>query len=219
LKLTEINMESNTTDQQYFGPDLQLSEPHFDEEATLLSARRVVPLGEVRTEPRSGKRLAFGLAMVVAVIAGAFGATLIYKQRDQKATIVETSTPLLQQAVSDGQPVSGAGGAISDSNASSAAENVDDVGTREMHKNGVTAETRKSAAPFSIKAGRAKGTLQNGDSNQPDEQELRRAERMEARRLKRNAEHEDKRESRGRKRQSSDDLLRIREIFEGSPRP
>lgn len=217
----EINMESNITDQQYFGTDLQLTEPHFDEEATLLSARPVVPLGDVRAKARSGRRLAFGLAMVVAVMAGAVGATLIYKQRGQKQTtaIVETGTPLPERAVPEGQPLSGAGGAISDSHASSVAENVDDVATREVHKDGATTETGKSAPLFSAKSGRAKETLQNGASNQPDERELRHAERMEARRLRRNAEREAKREARGHKSQSSDDLLRIREIFEGSPRP
>jgi len=214
-----INMESNITDQQYFGANLQLSEPHFDEEATLLSARPVVPLGDVRAEARSGRRLAFGLAMVVAVMAGAFGATLIYMQRGQKqaTAIVETGTPLPEPTVPQGQPLSGAGGAISDSHASSVAENVDDVATREVHKD-VTTKTRKAAPLFSAKSGRAKETLQNG-ANQPDERELRRADRMEARRLRRNAEREAKREARGHKSQSSGDLLRIREIFEGSPRP
>jgi hypothetical protein len=61
--------------------------------------------------------------------------------------------------------------------------------------------------------------LQNAAVYQLDEKELRRAERMEERRLKRAADREAKREARGRKSGSSDDLLRIREIFEGSPRP
>jgi len=217
----ETNMES--TDPQYFGTDLQLTEPHFDEEATLLSARPVVPLGDVRAEARSGRRLAFGLAMVVAVMAGAFGATLIYKQRGQKqaTAIVETGTPLPEPTVPQGQPLSGAGGAISDSDASSVAENVDDVDTREVHNHGGATKIKRSAplSSQSAKSGRAKETLQNGASNQPDERELRRADRMEARRLRRNAEREAKREARGHKSKSSDDLLRIREIFEGSPRP
>lgn len=217
-------MESNITDQQYFGTDLQLTEPHFDEEATLLSARPVVPLGNVRAEARSGRaqarsgrRLAFGLAMVVAVLAGAFGAALIYKQRGQKqaTAIVDTGTPVPEPALPEGKLLSGAGGAVSDSPASPAPEKVDDVATRAVHKGGATTEARKSAPTFSARSGRAKEPLQDGASNQPDEWELRRAERMEARRLRREA----KREARGHKRQTSDDLLRIREIFEGSRRP
>src|SRR5882724_7342546 len=86
-------MESNIKNQRSSGADLHLAEPHFDEEATLLSARPVVPLCEVR-ETRSGRRLALGLAMAISVMAGALGATLIYKQSGQKQAtgIVETAT-------------------------------------------------------------------------------------------------------------------------------
>src|SRR5512132_779890 len=141
-------MESNITNQQYFGTDSQLSEPHFDEEATLLSARPVVRLSDVRTEARSGKRLAFGLAMVIAVMAGAFAASLIYKQRGQKeATAIMTGPPLPQAAVSPtvarAQPLSGAGGAISHSNASPLAESVDDLATRGERGDSTGSETRK----------------------------------------------------------------------------
>jgi hypothetical protein len=208
-----FNMESNITDEQYFGTDLQLSEPHFDEEATLLSARPVVRLSDVRTEAGSGKRLAFGLAMVIAVMAGAFGASLIYKQRGQKeaTAIVESGPPLPQSAVSPtvarAQPLSGAEGAISDSNASPLAESVADMATR---------GERSDSASETRKPGRLKEILRNGASNQPDERELRRQERRETRRLRRIAEQ---RGTRDHKNQSSDDLLRIREIFEGSPRP
>jgi len=210
-------MESNITDQQSFGTDLQLSEPHFDEEATLLSARPVVRLSDVRTEARSGKRLAFGLAMVIAVMAGAFGASLIYRQRGQKeaTAIVETSPPPPQPAVSPtvarAQPLSGADGAISDSNASLLAESVDDMATRGERSDSASSETRKP--------GRLKETWQSEAGNQPDERELRREERMEARRLRRIADREAKRDARSHKSHSSDDLLRIREIFEGPLRP
>ena len=219
-RLPEINMESNTTDQQYFGADLQLSEPHFDEEATLLSARRVVPLGEVRTKARSGRRLAFGLAIVVAIMAGAFGAALIYKQSGQsQATAIEDEgTPISERVVPEGQPLSGAGGATTDSHASSVAQN---VATGEAHNNGAVTEIRRIAplSSRSAKSGRADETLQNVAGSQRDERELRRAERMEARRLRRNVQRETKREARGQRSRSSDDLLRIRELFEGSPKP
>lgn len=216
-------MESNITDQQYFGTDLHLSEPHFDEEATLLSARRVVPLGNVRAKTRSGRRLGFALAMVFAVMAGAFAATLIYRQRGQKqaTAVVETGATVPAESVPEGQALPGAGGAMSDTNASSGAESVGDVAARQTHPSVGTTETRRSAPPSSrsVKAGRAEETVQNAVEYQPDEKELRRAERIEARHLRRNAEREARKEARGHKRQSSDELLRIREIFEGSPRP
>ncbi|HEY3038781.1 MAG TPA: hypothetical protein VGJ66_08590 [Pyrinomonadaceae bacterium] len=219
-------MESNVTDQQYFGADLQLSEPHFDEEATLLSARRVVPLGDVRPQARSGTRLAFGLSIVLAVMAGAFGASIIYKQRGQKqaTAIVETGSRNPEPVVPDGQSLSSvSGGTTSDlhASASSTSEDIEDLVTGDGRKNAAATKARKPTPPFSqsAKSGQANETWQDGAGNLGDEKELRRFERIEARRLKRNAEREARREARGQKSRASDDLWRIREIFEGSPRP
>ena len=75
-------MESNITEPEHFSNDA-LTEPHFDEEATMLSARPVVPLEEIRAETNSRRRLAFGLSILVALVIGALGATLIYKHRQQ----------------------------------------------------------------------------------------------------------------------------------------
>jgi len=212
-------MESNIKNQPSSGADLYLSEPHFDEEATLLSARPVVPLRDVRPETGSGRRLALGLAIAISVMAGALGATLIYRQRGQKQAtgIVETAT---RGSEPKAQTLFGAGGAISESPASapSVSEDLNDVATREVQSAG---EPRKAAPLFSPSAesGRANGIRQSAADNRRDESAMRRAERMEARRLRRDAEREAKRETRGHKGQSSSDLLRIREIFEGTPRP
>lgn len=215
-------MESNIKNQQSSGADLHLSEPHFDEEATLLSARPVVPLHDVRPKTRSERRLVLGLAMAISVMAGVLGATLIYKQRGQKQATgtVETATEMSEPKV---QPLSGPGGANSElpASAPSVSENLNDVATREVRSAGDITQARKAAPLFSPNAGsgRANGTQQSEADNRQDERAMRRAERMEARRLRRDAEREAKRETRGHKGQSSSDLLRIREIFEGPPRP
>ena len=52
-----------------------LSMPHFDEEATLLSARPVVPLHEVQVETGSRGRVIFALTIVAAILVGAISAT------------------------------------------------------------------------------------------------------------------------------------------------
>src|SRR6185503_1327272 len=70
------------------------------------------------------------------------------------------------------------------------------------------------AAPVKVKA-RARDV--NRDSELADERELRRAERIEARQMRRRAEWEDMKEAR-RQRRHSEDLLRIRDIFEGPRR-
>jgi hypothetical protein len=215
-------MESNIKNQQSSGADLHLSEPHFDEEATLLSARPVVPIRDVRPEAHSGRRFALGLAMTISLIFGALGATLIYRQRGPKQAtgIVETAT---QVSESKAQPLSGAGGAISEPpvSAPSVSEDLNDLATREVRSAGDITQPRKAArlSSPSAESGRANDNRQSAADNRRDQAAMRRAERMEARRLRREAEREAKRDGRGHKGQSSSDLLRIREIFEGSPRP
>jgi cytoskeletal protein RodZ len=215
-------MESNIKNQQSSGADLNLSEPHFDEEATLLSARPVVPLRDVRPKTRSERRLVLGLAMAISVMAGVLGATLIYKQRGQKQATgtVETATEASEPKA---QPLSGAAGAISKSPAStpSVSEDLNAATRREVQSASDITEPSKAAPLFSpgAESGRANGTQQSEADNRQDERAKRRAERMEARRLRRDAEREAKKETRAHKGQSSSDLLRIREIFEGPPRP
>jgi hypothetical protein len=207
-------MHTNITDQQPSAAELQLSEPHFDEEATLLSARPVVPLSDIGV--RGVQRpLIYGLTLIVAVIAGAYAATLVYKQGSQKpaATTVERSVPISEQAASE--VISGATGVISDSPAvtSSVGENVDRV---------APAEAPNPASPnpkpsFSLRADSG-GEVRQRVEDHRMAREMRRAERLEAWRLRRSAEREATKETQHNG-QSARDLLRIREIFEGSPRP
>ena len=210
-------MDSNTTEQQYFGTDLQLTEPHFDEESTVLSARPVVPLDDVKPENRSGRRLAFGLAMIGAILAGALGAGLIYQQRglNQETAIEETAPSGPRPTIPEGQLLSGVGGIVSDSTASPPPEKIDGFAMEPVQRGDVP-ENRKQVPSLSSKPARVKAPVRNESIDDLEEWELRRAERIEARRRRREA----KREARGdRRRQSSEDLLRIREIFEGSRRP
>ncbi|MEP6818534.1 MAG: hypothetical protein ABJA18_03300 [bacterium] len=186
-------MQSNITDQQYFNDDLPLSEPHFDEEATLLSARPVVPLREIKAEGRSGKRLVFGVAMLGSLTVGVLGATLIYKRQGQ-----EQATAIVSTAV----PGSGVIGPVS------APPTTEIVG-------GVAAETVQDAATVE-----KKGTLSVFHS-ESSKVGVRKSlvERVEAQRRRSSSEREAQKDSGGRKRKASDELLRIRDIFEGPSRP
>lgn len=207
-------MESNITEQQYFDGDLHLAEPHFDEEATVLSARPVVPLKEIReinAAARSARHLVFGLSIVVSLMVGALGATLIYKQRGQEpaAAIVDTA-------------VAGSGARADDSGvtAASMGETKNDVAEADVQNGGSSAEHKKPEPRVSRRVESAKErTKQEEPTYHVDEREMRRAERVEARRLRRKAEREEQKEARGHRSKPSDDLLRIREIFEGPWRP
>ena len=214
----ELHMELNTTEQ------LELNEPHFDEEATMLSARPVVPLEEIRTRENSKKRLAFGAAVLFSVIVGALGATLIYKQRGQKQTpvAVETQLPEIDgSADSLKQPGDPAAKSVAEASSGSVPEAEPSTPESEPAATIRKTPTRVSvsseaseAAPVKVKA-RARDV--NRDSELADERELRRAERIEARQMRRRAEWEDMKEAR-RQRRHSEDLLRIRDIFEGPRR-
>src|SRR6266576_518125 len=87
-------MEANNTDQAYFDDAVPLTEPHFDEEATVLSARPVVPLAEIKEEERSRKRLLMGLAMAGSLMLGALATSFVYKQRgERQSEAVGTAVP------------------------------------------------------------------------------------------------------------------------------
>lgn len=205
-------MEANITEQQHSEDDLQLAEPHFDREATVLSARPVVPLDEVKARAISGKRLAFGLAVVVSLMVGALGAILIYKQLNQKP-----ATAIVEMAVA-GSGASTQDPAVAAPSTGEATE--DDVAEAEVPDTGVVAEDQKPKAQPQLtrKVESARGPRPKQSISQVDEKELRRADRIDARRLRRKEEREARREARS-KSKSPDDLLRIREIFEGSRRP
>lgn len=200
-------MESNTTDRHDL--ELPLAEPHFDEEATLLSAQPVVPLEEIAAEQRSGKRLAFGVAMAISLVVGALGGTLIYRQREHKPiAIIDTAVPGADGITADEPVVE-----------PSVAEAVAEAGTGKLPESSAAPATTKTA--LSRARGGESSKVEVRENKLPsvtDDRELRRAERIEARRLRRKSERQAQKEAR-RYGNRSDDVLRIREIFEGSRRP
>jgi hypothetical protein len=203
-------MESNNINQEYFEGAVPLGEPHFDEEATVLSARPVVPLEEINAEEQSRKRLIVGLAMACSLMMGALAATLIYKQRGEgQSTAISTAVP-------------GAAGMVVDDPVSSPANaEVKGAAVGTLPEAGATTAENKSIPQASSSRTSTAVELQR-KKNLPQEVEdrdLARAERIDARRLRRRLERQAWRESGGRPRKTSDDLLRIRDIFEGPSRP
>ena len=205
-------MESNITNRPYLAGALPLAEPHFDEEATLLSARPVVPLREIKAEERTAKRLVFAVAMACSLMVGALGASLIYKQRGQESStaIVSTAVPGAAGIAVD-EPVSAP--SIAEEVGGTATGTLPEAGAATVDKKSVSWVPRRAASTV-VETKRRKTLPQ-----QVAQRELPRAERIDARRLRLRSEREARRESGGRKRKSSDDLLRIREIFEGPSRP
>jgi hypothetical protein len=203
-------MESNNINQEYFEGAVPLGEPHFDEEATVLSARPVVPLQEIEAEKRSRKHLIVGLAMACSLMMGALAATLLYKQRGEGPS--RTSSTAVPGA---------AGMRVDDPVSSPATEDVDGAAAGTLPEGDATTAAKKSEPPLSSSTTSTAVELQQKKNlpEQEEELELTRAERIDSRRLRRRLERQAWRESGARQRKTSDDLLRIRDIFEGPSGP
>jgi hypothetical protein len=210
----------STTERRFTRTEVRLDEPHFDEEATLLSAQPVVPLEEVKAKTRSKARLALALAIGGGLLIGLLAATLIY-------SYIGSSQPqVLETAATTEQPAAAlensAGGAIGRVETPVTA---DDVTPQPV----VTEEPPVEPAPVKTDPATAKPKIQQSTpKTRPviivrDEPELEDDDDMdrEARRAARQAKRQRRvtKEARRERAQTTDDLLRIREIFEGSPRP
>lgn len=207
-------MEAITTGEQNL--DSVLTEPHFDEEATVLSARPVVPLNQIKTREKSRKWLMLGAAMLFSLLVGVLGASLIYKQRTQQPAVVESDMPAVEgTAKALDEPTAPAEKPLTVAGSGEVPEHKTSTITKAEPAPGI----RKSLPPIPARVAAPTRTDERVTmaADRDDERELRRSERIEERRLRRRADWEEMREAR-RRRNSSDDLLRIRDIFEGPPR-
>lgn len=207
-----------------------LSQPHFDEEATLIAARPVVPLAEVKQRDSRKRWLVFASVIVLAILVGAGGATFLYTRRAQ---------PVVQDLSL----------AISDVRGRVNPLDVTEIGAAnemEVEDPTVPAETEVGPPPVASKETTSVSHVKPGKNDRspskkaptvrdevvPDNgswQETRRRrvqERREdlieeRRQERRDERREARRQRRGReqwRRSSANDLFRVREIFEG-PRP
>jgi flagellar biosynthesis GTPase FlhF len=213
-------MNSEISDQNL---NADLHEPHFDDEATVLAARRVVPLDEVKTS-RSKRGFALGVAITVGLLVGAAVAIGIFRYLDRRQDVrIEAASVESGAASEDGQLQDSAGGTTVDPVENSVVksdETVPVAPTSETTKTQPPAESKPNTDSRVVKREDNENATSPDDDDDEAEKQLRRAERKRERQLQRQAERQAKREARGRDNAgSNDDLLRIREIFEGSPRP
>ena len=194
------------------GPELPLAEPHFDDEATLLSARRVVPLDEVSSDELDttwhfGRGWIFAATIAGALLLGAFvgAAYYSYVNRESAQQFVDP------ESVAAG--VEGIATAPTLDNDSSASANAPELGnaTPEDSTASVTGPQEQASEPQRA-GGSSKLVARRVDVlTFPSSREERKAARRQARERKRELERES--------RKSRNDLTRIREIFEGPQKP
>lgn len=194
-----------------------LTLPHFDDEATVQSARPVVLLEEVRRASRSKQKRLLGAALCLAAIVGAVAASLVFSDRSQPsddsatATLPESSEKASTDFITASGEASGATvnpdeTVAIDTSAAAASDPQDgalDVRTSSRVSRQQPIRSFRVSKPVEKAVSRPEP---EAEDRELDERAARREERREARRLRR-------------ERRAGDGLTRIREIFEGSPRP
>ena len=216
-----ITMDDQDFSQDYSIADEQpLTLPHFDDESTLQSARPVVPLHEVKRASRVRRKLLLGGALFVAAVIGAGAASLIYDQRWQsnQETANSTADEEIPTSADVPAPVGEAGGAIINPEETVAIDS-ESAKVKGIDNEGPVASTPKTERePARVEHARKPVEKAVPDSelrNRNDEEDFS----FEELRQERRRERRWRRERRLEQRRGGDDTTRIREIFEGSPRP
>ena len=198
-------MESELTNAET-GLELPLPEPHFDDEATVLSARRVVPLDEVPNyTPETTSRFTRGWmfvltivgAMLLGVIAG--GAYYSYANRESARQYIEVENIVAgAEGLSTETPIT--------SDATVVASGVDHTAATESPAEGPVSASQPE---ISSNQNRKPVARRVDVLTFPSPREERKAARRQAKAQRKELE----RASRDR------NVMRIREIFEGPQRP
>ncbi len=214
---------------------LNLSQPHFDQEATLVSAQPVVPLAEVRQyESRKRGWLVFS-AIVLAVLVGATGGVLIYSRGTalpvQRVEQVVVEAPAESAEVGLPKGTASPEAAISGPETPATEVKPEEIAAvaKEQPTENVESDRDLPRANSRDSTARAQVGSESADQRFQDWQETRRRRVQDRREQVMDERREQRRESRREARRqrrgqwqsgdgSAEDLFRIREIFEG-PRP
>ena len=199
--------------------DTPLTEPHFDDERTLLSAKPVVPLEAVAANSR--KRLWLLTATItVAVALGTVSAAFLYYKWTPSVSAYSSFSDSVQagamgktEALPEQLDIASAPeqDVKPDSEATGSTDaTAKDAAVKDVKKPAKAVAEKRPMA----KSPEPQAEPSDNDIRLPaeyDEPRSRRVERWEERRARRAA-----RRNRNR---SNDDLMRIDQIFEGAPRP
>jgi hypothetical protein len=195
-------MDSNIEDRRDSDGNLLLGEPHFEEEATLLSAQPVVPLERVASERRLSRRMSFGIAIISSLALGALAAKLIYRSggNEQPAAVVSEAARDNAGLASGPTP---APIAEARGGSTEVLQRATDVDGQSKPRTLVRQEPKEVKPRKLLPLPRAEREARRNQEFEND-QKATRERRKEARR------HQSR---------TADGLSRIREIFEGPARP
>jgi len=206
-------MESNITDQQFWSPESPLAQPHFDDEATLLSARPVVPIEKLSVKPGFSRPWLAGFALAGAVFLGATATAFYFSQF--RTTGAQPGSSLERLSAGARGVTSKAVAPIDESLAgSSTIDSITPAKVKAQVQDSLTARPLNSSNAVSSKPVVRHATVSPEQSfeSEYETREERRAAKREAKEQRR--ANRERREGK-----HSDEVLRIRDIFEGPPRP
>lgn len=187
----------------------QLSEPHFDDERTLMTAKPVVPLEFVESDFRKRRRL-LTATVTVALALGTLSATILYYKWTPSSA--EYSFAQSVQA-----------GVIGTTEAPEfdVADAPEQVLAEPLESTDAIANDVKRPSGRTITAGQAETSRPMRAEPRDDEipAETEDDEARVSRRVDRWEERRERRAMKRRRNQSNSDLMRIDQIFEGTPRP
>lgn len=195
-----------------------LPEPHFDEEATVLSARPVVPLEKVRsfkTGRFATRPWILALSVAGALMVGVFATVLYYSRssEDNLSVLEEIEVASGAAGISDDPADSFSGPASPQVKPETDKSAVVNPAVENRPSVRVTNDSSKKPQP------RLVAVIKDRKSNEVDDVQESRIDRIDRKEARRQARREQRLGDRERRNGNPSEVLRIRDIFEGSPRP
>jgi hypothetical protein len=190
----------------------QLTSPHFDDEATLISARKVVPLDEVAQKPFVKSKMAQHLSLAMVGVLGLLVAIGLYSYVRPESDV--THTELNAKTGSESVARKADGGTLqpvtkSDSDSDAPADSDQTVSKTAAHSTEkIKVKDKVAETPVP-----ARVSPSEDEQTEIEDWQVRREMRREARRQERQAMRE------RRRREFRDDIFRVRDLFEGRNRP
>jgi hypothetical protein len=213
------------------GSELSLSEPHFDDEATVLSARPVVPLDELPayTSPTAtglGRNWMFATIVLGALLLGVVGGAGYYSYLNRRAAQSSANTDELAAGV---EGIATEQAVATDVGKRTPAPSEDartpaqsEEAPVELSEKEIS-ESLKEPADYPNKTRKARRVGVITFPSTRDEEQIRKEREERIREDLKAARKEEKRRKHElverEKRRSRDQLTRIREIFEGPQKP
>jgi cytoskeletal protein RodZ len=187
-----------------------LPEPHFEDEATVVSARQVVPIEQARVQDRRRKLLAILPILLAAAFCGGVGAIAV-NYFEQRSSAPATSQPSTSSATEERQQVAPA--ASPDNRSTASTDSRDEPDTSQPSGSALATDSSKAANSLEsskiAKSDESVASVQKPSSS-TDPKQLVRPRRVHPPSLQPRSSQNDQRKSRG--------AAKIQDIFSG-PNP